>query len=472
MGFSMRAPAIPPWGFPLFVHTVRLLRHYQGGPIGIGIYLTGSYPRKGIALRPAPQPDFLRDAEAFFSSIRAAHPIRTHIGPGTDGAPTLFVNVHPAAENLEVQAPQRGRFVASAKTSTAGPGYHIFLCDLLHEWGRTAGVTFDPPPQDRETGDDTTYFFTRDHHAVKTEFLRWIRSVSEILLEQEDDGDTNVALSMPLDVSYNSAGWLSTPMGPRTREWALVAAQQPEAALDILPWLEPGQGAPYHLGRAMYRIWCDVRWAPPLTDHDKAIHDEVLDALETAHAEAPTLDYPWREWRELLRHNHRQSPFATRIDESAEAVPPTTPLAGYRRSTVTVRHEGGWIIRIPGHLAESVDQEGNWRAFDHHRTIELSSLRVTPKPGNETPSPNDLLRFAKPDGSPLAEFTHQAHRAKGIAFLTRHDDDEGRPFFRLRGFSAVSGQLAICTIEFPDINQRGWALPIWQSVDNPDSAPA
>jgi hypothetical protein len=49
-----------------------------------------------------------------------------------DTKPTFFCRLHPAAEEVEFTFVDGLHLTASANTSTVGPGYHIFVCDLLH----------------------------------------------------------------------------------------------------------------------------------------------------------------------------------------------------------------------------------------------------------------------------------------------------------------------------------------------------
>jgi len=48
-----------------------------------------------------------------------------------EAAPTLFCQLHPAAEEIELSLIDPEHIVVSANTTTVGPGYHIFLVSLL-----------------------------------------------------------------------------------------------------------------------------------------------------------------------------------------------------------------------------------------------------------------------------------------------------------------------------------------------------
>jgi len=51
-----------------------------------------------------------------------------------ESAPTLFCQLHPAAEEIELALIDPDHVVVSANTTTVGPGYHIFLTSLLKKW--------------------------------------------------------------------------------------------------------------------------------------------------------------------------------------------------------------------------------------------------------------------------------------------------------------------------------------------------
>ena len=61
------------------------------------------------------------------------------------------MSLHPAAEEMEITATGQGRTAATAKTSTVGPGYHIYLCDLLKTLGDAVGIDWDGPDEDKGT---------------------------------------------------------------------------------------------------------------------------------------------------------------------------------------------------------------------------------------------------------------------------------------------------------------------------------
>jgi len=79
-----------------------------------------------------------------------------------DGRPALQVLLHPTAESVEIVSWDPKTLVVSAKTSSVGPGYHLYLCDVVKRIGEALSVAWDPPDAERQTGDDTGFFHAGD----------------------------------------------------------------------------------------------------------------------------------------------------------------------------------------------------------------------------------------------------------------------------------------------------------------------
>jgi hypothetical protein len=124
--------------------------------MGVGFYLTGRYGSDHA------------DPEAWLARVQTW--IEQHgellegvrLARDREDNPAVFASLHPCAEDLEIIVPEPGRVVASGKTSTVGPGYHTFACDLLQRLGVDLGVAWDEPDDESGTGDETGYFHGRD----------------------------------------------------------------------------------------------------------------------------------------------------------------------------------------------------------------------------------------------------------------------------------------------------------------------
>src|SRR5438105_3870067 len=112
--------------------------------MGVGFLLTGQYKTGTNGKKREPK-EWLEQLQPWFEREPLCHELFVDCRPGErDGNAALFVQFHVGGEEVDFLVPQPGRLKVSAKTSTLGPGYHIFLCDLLHKLGEEHGVTWDP----------------------------------------------------------------------------------------------------------------------------------------------------------------------------------------------------------------------------------------------------------------------------------------------------------------------------------------
>ena len=169
-----------------------------------------------------------------------------HIG---GDAAALAVGLHPAAEDVEFVL-QNATVTVSAKTSTAGPGYHAFVCELLECVGDDLGTKWAPAVDDEE-GDETGYFASHDRAGLEAEMLGWLRGLCDVIAEQAADGVGNLSVNLPTDTHYEAEGLIITPMGPRDRAWLEATTKDPRRGIDLFPWWAHGLGAEHAFGRAL-----------------------------------------------------------------------------------------------------------------------------------------------------------------------------------------------------------------------------
>jgi len=269
------------------------------------------------------------------------------------------VQLHPAGEDVEF-ALDAGEVVVSAKTSTVGPGYHAFLCELLHE------LPFEWRAGEDE-GDETGYFETRDREALEGEMLAWLGGLANMLAERVAEGDTGFMISLPIDTVFEYDAAIATPTGPRDVQWIETVRSEPRNGIDLFPWWQPGLGADYYRGRALTLMWTEVRWREPLDEDESDLLEAIDDHLAAARGLDPSIDLPWAEWAEIARFLDYDDPTNGRGG---------TPTIGYRRRPVRVSLTGGWTVQVPGEMAASFDKEGTWSAHVPGRTIWMSSFRI------------------------------------------------------------------------------------------------
>ena len=304
--------------------------------MGVGLYLTGRCRATGD------DPEAWLDRVQSWLEEHAGEPLESaRLGQDGEDRPSVLVNLHPCAEDVEIAVPEPGRVVVSAKTSTVGPGYHAFLCDLLHRLGEAMDIDWDAPEDESGTGDETGYFHTGDPRALEDEFLEWLRGVAKLITDGLEQDYQWMMISMAIGHHYHHHGPLVTPMGPRDVRWLEAVAEDSIRGIDLFPWWPAGIGAPFYLGRALARLWRDVRWRAPLTDDEGRLLMDVHLDLARAYRLDASLAYPWREWRELMESIEAHFGYVEMAGDDLEAevrrraaeIGPeaSVPLIGYRR---------------------------------------------------------------------------------------------------------------------------------------------
>ncbi len=437
----------------------------------VGLFLTGTFPSDAVGESAE---DWLEQVAAWLEGHEEEPLMLCHRAANDADQPTLFVQMHPSAEEVEISVPAPGVCAVVAKTSTVGPGYHIFVCDLLHALGTQFHVEWDEPNGDDDTGDETGYFFHGDAAVLRQEMLRWLSALARVVVENCGDDEVNIRMvPMPLDCSFPGQPGIVTPTGPRTRAWFEQMVEAPEGGIAFFPWWPEGVGAAFFLGRALCRLWQEVRWRTPITEDEGELLMEVHLDLERAYHLDPGSVIPWREWRELLEFlneyfgyaefQHEEG-FEEKIKQRAAQVDPKLPRIGYRRGPVQVMLTGGWSIVIPGEFAEEWEDEGQtWSAWHNGRTVWCTSWSVQGQ-NDETLSAAEILDSRSwPDEGEIVE--HEDGALLGRAVFMPCEED-GQAMWNLKAYSAVEGNFALCNIYVPDRDDLPWALQIWQSLRN------
>jgi hypothetical protein len=337
--------------------------------------------------------------------------------------------------------------VVSAETFAAGPGYHLYLCDLLKQLGQSLRITWSEPDDLAGVGDPTGYFHTGDAGPVREQMLETLSEVAAQVLEQRTLGRFGFAMSMRFGHVFEHPGALLTPMGPRDEAWLRAVREAPERGKDVFPWWEPGLHAASRLGRALSRLWMEVVWRPPLLEEERRLFRNVARLLEQAWREEPTLAYPWLEWQEVLGYLGMGGTLAEEVSHRASRAA-EGPRIGYRRGSVHVVLPEGWEIRIPGSLAEEYLRDGSWVARDHRRSVRFVPLADA-----------DDIAPVSPERR-ILELEHHGARVSGRASLHVEPGE-----CRLTALCRAGKRRALCVVSFDDPEEQDWALGTWRSLD-------
>lgn len=198
--------------------------------MGLGIRLSaappnGSYP--GAVLR-----DVRDSIDAFVTD-----PLERMMLAFVEAEDSLAVHLHPAAGPVIFRASEDA-LTAQGDTSSAGPGYHAWLVDLLQDMDWRTGISWD-----WTNADDTQYQKHRDF--------------------------------------------------ARLREQALNAAAEFFAAWD------DRDCARYWLGRGMASAWLTMRWVSPASEEEEALYKATLGCFARAREIDPDIALPEEEAKEI-----------------------------------------------------------------------------------------------------------------------------------------------------------------------------
>ncbi len=133
--------------------------------------------------------------------------------------------------------------------------------------------------------------------------LRWLAALAHVVTDQKFAEQSHVRMvSMPLGYSYPEQEGILTPLGPRTADWFRQVVQEPARGIEFFSWWPEGVGAAFFLGRALCRMWQDVRWRTPESEGEGELLMDVHHDLERAYRLDPAAAIPWREWAEILEY--------------------------------------------------------------------------------------------------------------------------------------------------------------------------
>jgi hypothetical protein len=378
-----------------------------------------------------------------------------------ESSPAVFCLLHPAAEEVELTLINPEHLVVSANTSTVGPGYHVFLTSMLHDWARDFHAHWEQPDESSEDyGDEADYFFTGDEEQLCDNMACWLQAVANSFFEPPiGPNDRGIALCMPMSPHFEADQIAITPLGPRGRDWLYETAQEGTRGKDFFAWWTPGFNAEYYLGRALTQMWSNVRWRLPVNDEERSVLKDVADSLRDAFQLNPTLPYPWAEWLEVLELLGGDVPEKELVRGRAKI----KPTIGYRRRNVTVELPGGWAMQIPGSFSDfESDEDNNQFALDPPREIWFTSYRFTSSSSRET---FESMRREMKQKSPEYLLERDDYIAR--ATISKKRRDTGEEYFLFSSSNACPYQRAVCTILFSEAEQKDWALELWQSIKPP-----
>ena len=351
-----------------------------------------------------------------------------------------------------------GELWLTARTSSAGPGYHAWLIKLLD------GLGVKP----LEVEDETGYYQTRDFALLQALMAGWLITLSEHLIENVMQKDVvSVAISLPIEgfafpADKMGDDLISCPLGYFEVDFFERAKSGDNVAAEFFIWWNEELDALFYRNMALHMIICWINWLPPEIIEEEQYVGLALASLERAYSMDATLGFPAAEWLELaglIGDEELAVKLKSRFNDIRE------PVLGYRRGKVR-SIVNGWRFTHDGkmHLAEEEEQgTGSLVGWDDTRTFRVSTLTIKQ---NEQAASEDaaltLLAIARGD----EQFTPFLLRDSDTPAEIKHSktEENGRTLWYTILHAAFDESLFVMTLFYDDIVDREWAQEVCASL--------
>ena len=276
--------------------------------MGLGLFVTADIPPRGL-LRRRPNPRDFLDEVARTMAEAIDDPLAKRFTSIEASDRDLDVCLYPAEEPVKLAIHGEKDLVVSAKTSSAGPGYHAMLVDLLELVGDRLGLVWRWSDGEGGPGDETGYREHRDFQRLQKEMIVQLRTVARIVTGPEL-GDTDdlspIGLSMPVGYTVRSGAFAISPMGYWDRSWfeRFCDCTDDDASLlaeAFFPWWHEGWGARTWQNCGLALAWLDVPWSSPKTDAEREYYELALACFERAADLDPGIDLPHEDIADMRR---------------------------------------------------------------------------------------------------------------------------------------------------------------------------
>lgn len=418
--------------------------------MGLGLSVVAEVPRRGL-LRGTPTREQLfqdlAEAVAEFAR-RQPSPLREWQRSWVSDD-VLYVTLAPVEENVEFRLAD-GHVACAAKTSTAGPGYHAHLVDVLDALRDRLGLAWR---SGADGEDETGYLGHRAFPRLQAAMAGWLVALSRHLCEQPRGTVSAFLLGMSLDFRPVTEAFAASHMGEWPREWfeRVVTADEPEVgrlAEQFFPWWERGVTARTLRGLGLARSWVDLRWVVPDGDDERRLCESVLGCFVRARELDRGVALPEAEVHEL----------AALLAPDAPLRAPRVGGIGFRRRSMSRPFPGGWSIDLPGYYGEQMENDGETQVYWFSgRTVRGSSVSFRAK---TLRTPAEVLGAVSAEKGELS-LPLASPELAGKYTCSAAKDEDG---FVLTAQVAKQNGLCFITICFDEESDRAWAEAAVASV--------
>ena len=121
---------------------------------------------------------------------------------------------------------------------------------------------------------------------------------------------------------------------------------------------------------------------------------------------------------------------------------------------------GRWSISISRSF-RLIDNGDSWQAYEGERVVYVSSIAIQDAGGSPTPPEALCVTAARACGENSERHSHSAETVRGAAEIRREADH-----WQLKGSMCATGTVASCVIDYPNSQDKDWALAVWKSLEH------
>jgi len=354
-----------------------------------------------------------------------------------------YVSVIPIEEAARFEQ-KKNEVYFSARTSSAGPGYHDYLAGLLDELISVEDLVVTEKP---EHLDETGYWVERDFLALQAEMSKYFHMVAQVVVDKTEGGVFDpIGIGVrPGVLPEGYANKVLTLRGPRDRSFFELDGEAAEA----FPWWDfalPPQAA---FGIAEAILWAEYRWRPAINAREQAILDGISALIRIAN-EDPRLEA-----------NRKLHTLDLAAACATDAAPPSVTGMGYLKHNYRRGLTSGWRIRVPGYFISGTDEKTGGETFNEEgRTIW---------PVVVSPNMSGRGRPKNLEGKALLVSVI----AKDVSYYAILDEfeSEGKREHWLQGYAMADQSWVSVSVFFKDIAMKQWAIDTLLSTKLPDGEP-
>jgi hypothetical protein len=256
-----------------------------------------------------------------------------------------YVSVLPIEEAVRFEQ-KKSDVYFSARTSSAGPGYHDYITGLLDDLLSVETLVATEKP---EHLDETGYWSQRDFPALQAEMSKYFHMVAKVVVDKTEGGvfDPMGIGVRPGPLPKGFANKVLTLRGPRDRKFFELTGE----ASQIFPWWNFALPPSAAFGIAEAILWSEYRWRPAINGYEQAMLDGISALIRVAN-EDPRLDT-----------NRRLNVLDFAAACNTRTPPPSTGM-GYLKRSYRRSIGSGWSILVPGYFLPDTDDRTGAEVFN------------------------------------------------------------------------------------------------------------